>query len=437
MDMLSLEFLSALMAIIVIDLVLAGDNAIVIALAARNVPKHLQKKAIIWGTVGAIVVRTTMTVAVVWLLGIPGLMLAGGALLVWIAYKLLLPEDADEGGARITSASSFAGAIRTVIVADVVMGLDNVLAVAGAAHGSFALVAIGLLISIPIVVWGSTMLLKFIERFPGFIYVGAGVLAFTAAKMMASEPYVKDALATYNWTTPLFYAITITGVLWSGFAASRRRLGSDIDSRQIALASTTSGQPRLEAVPPVVSRHAASDAAASTGGQAVMKVLLPVDGSSNTHHAVQRVVEEFVRNPGMEVHLLNIQPAFSRHVSRFVNRSNLNAWQREESNRALRSARHVLARQNIPCTVHTAIGRKAELIAETAARLHCDHIVMSTARKNSLTRMLEDSVTNKVLELTHVPVEVVSGASISSLERYGLPAGIGAIIGMIVLAASD
>ena len=139
----------------------------------------------------------------------------------------------------------------------------------------------------------------------------------------------------------------------------------------------------------------------------------------------------------MEVHLLNIQPAFSRHISRFVNRTNLDAWQKEESNRALRTARQALARQNIPCTVHMAIGRKAELIAESAARLHCDHIVMSTARKNSLTRMLEDSVTNKVLELTRVPVEVVSGASISRLERYGLPAGIGAIIGMIVLAASD
>jgi YjbE family integral membrane protein len=440
MEILSLEFLSALMAIVVIDLVLAGDNAIVIALAARNVPKHLQKKAIIWGTVGAIAVRTTMTVAVVWLLGIPGLMLAGGALLVWIAYKLLVPEAPGDGEAKISAANSFAGAIRTVIVADVVMGLDNVLAVAGAANGSFALVAIGLLISIPIVVWGSTLLLKFIERFPGFIYVGAGVLAVTAAKMMSSEPFVKDALAASDWTTPLLYAVTVAGVLWSGFAASRRQLARDIDGLQRVMPS--GGAPAaagIETAAPIhtpdTSRHAA--AAASSGGHAVMKVLIPVDGSSNTRHALQRVVEEFVRHPGMEVHLLNVQPVFSRHISRFVKRRNLNAWQQDEAQHALRPARQWLSKQNIPFTAHVATGRKAELIAETAKRLQCDHIVMGTARKNSLTRMLQDSVTNKVLELTRVPVEVVSGASISKLERYGLPAGIGAIIGVMALAAAD
>ena len=168
-----------------------------------------------------------------------------------------------------------------------------------------------------------------------------------------------------------------------------------------------------------------------------MKVLIPVDGSSNTRHALQRVVEEFVRHPGMEVHLLNVQPVFSRHISRFVKRRNLNAWRQDEAQHALRPARQWLSKQNIPFTAHVATGRKAELIAETAKRLQCDHIVMGTARKNSLSRMLQDSVTNKVLELTRVPVEVVSGASISKLERYGLPAGIGAIIGVMALAAAD
>ena len=168
-----------------------------------------------------------------------------------------------------------------------------------------------------------------------------------------------------------------------------------------------------------------------------MKVLIPVDGSSNTRHALQRVVEEFVRNPGMEVHLLNIQPMFSRHISRFVKRRNLSDWQQDEAQRALRPARQWLSKQNIPHTVHVATGHKAELIAESAERLQCDHIVMGTARKNSFTRMLQDSVTNKVLELTRVPVEVVSGASTTLLERYGLPAGVGAIIGVMALAAAD
>ncbi|MCW5576396.1 MAG: YjbE family putative metal transport protein, partial [Burkholderiales bacterium] len=135
MELFSAEFLSALLAIIVIDLVLAGDNAIVIALAARGLPPDLRKRAIIWGTFGAIAVRTAMTLIVVWLLKIPGLMLLGGALLVWIAYRLL--ADNDDGGHEVSPASSFWGAMKTIIVADAVMGLDNVLAVAGAAQGSF------------------------------------------------------------------------------------------------------------------------------------------------------------------------------------------------------------------------------------------------------------------------------------------------------------
>ena len=148
------QFLSALLAIIVIDLVLAGDNAIVIALAARALPAHLQKRAIVWGAVGAIGVRSLMTVIVVWLLKIPGLLLVGGAMLVWIAYHLLRPDDSNSG-THGAAATTFWGAMRTIVIADAVMGLDNVLAVAGAAHGSYLLVVTGLVISVPIVVWGS------------------------------------------------------------------------------------------------------------------------------------------------------------------------------------------------------------------------------------------------------------------------------------------
>ena len=146
MELFSPEFFSALLAIVVIDLVLAGDNAIVIALAARNVPKELQKRAILWGTVGAIAVRTSMTVVVVWLLQVPGLMLMGGAMLVWIAYRLLVPAGGDDGH-NVALANRFWGAMKTIIVADALMGLDNVLGVAGAAQGSFLLVVLGLLIS--------------------------------------------------------------------------------------------------------------------------------------------------------------------------------------------------------------------------------------------------------------------------------------------------
>ena len=172
MEILSAEFFSALLAIILIDLVLAGDNAIVIALAARRLPPALQKRAVIWGSVGAVVVRSVMTLAVVWLLKIPGLLLAGGALLLWIALKLMAPGDGHDES-KIDGSTTFFGAMKTIVIADAVMGVDNVLAVAGAAHGSYLLVVLGLLISIPIVVWGSTLLLKLTERFPAIIMIAS------------------------------------------------------------------------------------------------------------------------------------------------------------------------------------------------------------------------------------------------------------------------
>jgi len=189
MEFFSVPWWSALFAIILIDLVLAGDNAIVIALAARKLPSHLQKKAILWGTVGAIAVRTLMTVAVVWLLQIPGLMLVGGLGLLWIAYKLISDDGHDEQGDVV--ATTFWGAMKTIVIADALMGIDNVLGVAGAAHGSIELVAIGLMISVPIVVFGSQLVLQLVARWPIIISVGGAVLAFTAAQMVVSEPLLK------------------------------------------------------------------------------------------------------------------------------------------------------------------------------------------------------------------------------------------------------
>lgn len=230
MEIFSTPWWTALLAIILIDLVLAGDNAIVIALAARNLPPHLQKKAIAWGAFGAIAVRSLMTIGVVWLLKIPGLMLVGGLGLLWIAYKLL----ADQGGEEHDgpAATTFWGAMKTIVIADALMGVDNVLGVAGAAHGDFGLVIIGLLVSVPIVVFGSTMVLKLVERFPIIINVGAAVLAFTAAKMIVGEtlldpvyggpnslPAEKTMHTMAQWGT---YIAAIIGVLGAGWLATRR-----------------------------------------------------------------------------------------------------------------------------------------------------------------------------------------------------------------------
>ncbi|WP_026677028.1 TerC family protein [Fictibacillus gelatini] len=210
-----MEFLIALLSIVMIDLVLAGDNAIVIGLAARNLPKHQQKKVIIWGTIGAIIIRAAATIAVVWLLEIPGLLLAGGLILIWIAYKLLTEEKDHE----VKAGKNTWAAIRTIIIADAVMGLDNVLAVAGAAHGNFLLVIIGLAISVPIVVWGSTIILKWMERFPIIITIGAGILAWTASKMIVKEQFefmknlFDNPFIKYGFEIVVVAAVVLVGYL--------------------------------------------------------------------------------------------------------------------------------------------------------------------------------------------------------------------------------
>ncbi|MFS0764281.1 MULTISPECIES: TerC family protein [Peribacillus] len=216
MDFLTGEFISGLLAIIMIDLVLAGDNAILIGLAARKLPKEQQKKVIIWGAVGAIVIRIIATLLVVWLLEVPGLHLIGGLLLVWIAYKLLIDEEEHD----VKPADSMWAAIKTIIIADALMGLDNVLAVAGASHGNFTLVVIGLLVSIPVVMYGSTLILKLIERFPFIIIIGAGILGWTAAKMIVAEPFMHDYFAN-PFIKYGFEAIVVIGILVAGISRQK------------------------------------------------------------------------------------------------------------------------------------------------------------------------------------------------------------------------
>ena len=227
MEFLSPPWWSALLAIVLIDLVLAGDNAIVIALAARRLPAHLQGRAIVWGSVGAIGVRSLMTLGVVWLLKLPGLLLVGGLGLLWIGYRLVAADRGDHG-AHGAGAVTFWGAMKTIVVADALMGVDNVLGVAGAAHGAFDLVVIGLALSVPIVVFGSTLVLRLVERFPAIMYIGAAVLAYTAGKMIVAEPLLEDwfgsadepAAALRHGIETLCVALVLGGA-W--LAARRRR----------------------------------------------------------------------------------------------------------------------------------------------------------------------------------------------------------------------
>ena len=189
LELFSGAFFSALLAIILIDLVLAGDNALIIGLVARNLPKESQKKVIFWGTFGAIAIRALMAILVVYILAVPGFMLAGGLALVWIARKLLTPQgNAEESHLVKAPAASFAAAVRTIVIADAVMGIDNVLAIGGASHGSILLILIGLAISVPIIVWGSQLVIKLVDRYPSVILVGGAVLCWTAYGMIVREP---------------------------------------------------------------------------------------------------------------------------------------------------------------------------------------------------------------------------------------------------------
>lgn len=218
MDTSVLNFLAALINIVFLDLVLAGDNAIVIGLAARNLPASTQKKAIFYGTAGAILLRIIATVIVVWLLEIPWLLLIGGILLVWIAYKLMT-DDNDH--TNVKAGQTLWTAIRTIIIADAAMGLDNVIAVAGAANHNILLVIIGLLISVPIVVWGSTLFIKLINRFPWIIYLGSAVLGYTASNMMTEEKKLAGFFDQYPALRILFIVLITGGVLAAGFIKIR------------------------------------------------------------------------------------------------------------------------------------------------------------------------------------------------------------------------
>lgn len=211
---MELQFLGALLSIIVIDIVLGGDNAIIIALASKNLPVEQRKKAIFWGTVGAVGVRALLTVVALQLLKIPLLQFVGGLLLIWIALKLLKQDHQCE--VNVSAGCTLREAIKTIIVADVVMGVDNVLAIAGAAHGSIILVVLGLAISVPIIVWGSTLVLKLMDRYPWVTQVGAGVLAWTAGSMIVHDRIINQQLSGYipfqNLVIPALVIIVVLAV---------------------------------------------------------------------------------------------------------------------------------------------------------------------------------------------------------------------------------
>jgi YjbE family integral membrane protein len=207
-------FLTAVFQIILIDILLGGDNAILIAMACRNLPLAQRTKGIIWGTVGAIVLRVILIFFALKLLTIPYLKIVGAFLLLWIGIKLLVGED--DGDHEVNASDRLLGAIKTIIVADLVMSIDNVIGIAGAAEGAgpghqLPLVIFGLLVSVPIIVWGSTIVLKLIDRFPWVVTGGAALLGWIAGDMFYTDQAIKNFGVVYS--TAAHYAFKVGGAI--------------------------------------------------------------------------------------------------------------------------------------------------------------------------------------------------------------------------------
>ncbi|UFT98322.1 TerC family protein [Radiobacillus kanasensis] len=212
----------ALLKIIAIDIILSGDNAIVIAMATKNLPKEQQNRAIFWGTAGAVILRILFAAIIVYLLEIPYVHLIGGLLLLWIAYKVLVEEEEES---HIQSHTGMRKAVMTIIIADAAMSLDNVVAVAGAAHGHIGMIALGVLISIPIMIFGSKLIVKVLEKYRWIAYIGSGILAWTASEMITEDEKVLELLHLSHGTiTYIISGIITVAVLLMGYVANQQKI---------------------------------------------------------------------------------------------------------------------------------------------------------------------------------------------------------------------
>jgi YjbE family integral membrane protein len=386
MELDSSDFWIALAQIIGVNIVLSGDNAVVIALAARGLPAEQQKKAVAWGSGAAVLMRIVLTIVAVELLRLPYLKLAGAALLAYIAVKLLIPESGEEGAGH-ERGTGMAAAIRTILLADLVMSLDNVIAVAAAAKGNLALLVIGLAISIPLVVFASRLLLGLMERFPVIITIGAALLGWVAGEMLISDPVLAPSVdagpALLHYLVPALGAVVVVVI--------GKILGARTERARIEIGTVS---PSPTAAPAAGVRH----------------VVLAADGSAGSLAAAGYVEKMAARLPagvGLQVDLVNVQRGLSSDVATFLARSSLQDFHRERSDKALADVAARLERSAIPYTRHQFIGDPGRVIAEYANQQNADEIVMGTRGLGSHTGALLGSVTQSTLEHATVPVVVV------------------------------
>jgi YjbE family integral membrane protein len=396
MDMfMTPEFWVAVGQIIMIDILLGGDNAVVIALACRKLPPKQRTQGILWGTAGAIVLRIVLIFFALQLLAIPFLKIVGAILLVWIGVKLLVPEH-EEGHSSIEGSDKLWGAVKTVIVADFVMSVDNVIAIAGAAEASgsghgMALVIFGVLVSIPIIVWGSQMVIKLMDRFPIIITVGGMLLGWIAGTMVVTDP----ALVNPD-VLPQMPKIVATDLVRYGAGVAGAllvlALGKWLAKRQ---ADRTAPAPARAAVTPA---------------GVFRRVLLAVDGSEGALRALRHVIamRKELRDPAaLALHLLNVQRPVSGDVASFVATQSLDEYHQERGEQALAPARALLDAGGLSYDAQQRVGLPGPTIAEVAQTLGCDLIVMGTRGLGNHTGALLGSVAQSAVEHSSVPVLLV------------------------------
>ena len=356
------EFWLAVGQIIMIDILLGGDNAVIIALACRKLPPAQRTKGILWGTAGAIVLRVILIFFALALLAVPFLKIIGALLLLWIGVKLLLPES-DEGHGNIEGSDKLFAAVKTVIVADLVMSVDNVIAIAGAAETAggdhtMPLVIFGLLVSIPIIVWGSQLVINLMDRFPIIITLGGMLLGWIAGSMVVTDPALVDPS-----TMPSMPKLEPTATL---------KYGMGIAGALLVLVIGKALAARKRVAPP-------PEAAAPHRLGRLKSVLVAVDGSDSAAQAVREVLalrQDLREAEALKVHLVNVQPPVSGDVSTFVPSDSLDEYHRERSNEAMEPARAILRGAGIAFEEHHRVGDPGPTIGEVARSTGCDLIVM-------------------------------------------------------------
>ena len=377
-------FWIALLEIIGINIILSGDNAVVIALAARSLPAKQQTQAVLWGSAAAVVMRIILTIVAVELLRLPYLKIIGAVLLLWIGIQLLLPEKEEaHGGGH--ARGGMASAIRTILIADLVMSLDNVIAVAAAAKGSMTLLILGLLISIPMVIFGSTLLMKVMERWPIIITIGGALLGWVAGEMAITDPLVKDWVdANAGW---LHYVAPAAGALFV-----------------IAIGRWLSARAGAEAV----AETAHTAAVAATGPAPTRpRIILAVDESDAAARGAEHFVRQFaLYRDAPEVFLVNAQRPVPFDVSRFVDEAALRAYHDEAGAAASANARRTLDAAGIAYTLVVRIGDPGATIAQFAAEQQAAHIFVGCSGRGASQQIL-GSVTTDLLRNTTVPVTLL------------------------------